>query len=159
MKKVRDKIVGLIDWFYKPFSRFMPLHTFRYAACGGANTTFDIFLYFISYNYILQKQMLNLEFITLSPHIAAFFMSFTITFPTGFALNKYVTFTQSEMKGRVQLFRYGIVVLGSIILNYLLLKFFVEYCNIYPTPSKIITTSLVVIFSYFSQKNFSFKTS
>lgn len=135
----------------------MPIHTFRYAACGGANTLFDIFLYFIFYNYVLQKEIFDVGIVALSPHIAAFFMSFSITFPTGFALNKYITFTQSELKGRVQLFRYGLVVFGSILLNYVLLKLFVEYCGIYPTPSKVLTTGLVVIFSYFSQKNFSFK--
>jgi len=72
-------------------------------------------------------------------------------------LAKYVTFTQSDLRGRKQLFRYGVAVAGSIILNYVLLKFFVEVCDIWATVSKVITTGIVVIYSYFMQKYFSFK--
>lgn len=147
-----------ISWFYKPFKKLIPVETFRYAVCGGANTVFDIILYFINYNYILEKKQLHLKFITLSPHIAAFFMAFCITFPTGFFLSKYITFSQSDLKGRIQLFRYGVTVLMCILLNYIFLKIFVEYFGWYATPSKIITTLIVVVYSYFSQKYFTFRT-
>lgn len=153
----RDLIIQIIDWFYQPFERFIPKLTFRYAFSGGVNTTFDIFLYFIFYNYILDKSIVDLKIIALKPHIAAYFATFPITFTTGFMLSKYVTFTESELKGNIQLFRYGVTVLICIILNYIFLKIFVEYMHIYPTPSKIIATGLVVIYSYFSQKYFTFK--
>ena len=48
-------ILALIDWVYPVFKKMMPLQTFRYAACGGANTILDITLFFVSYNFILQK--------------------------------------------------------------------------------------------------------
>lgn len=102
--------------------------------------------------------MLHLKVITLSPHIAAFFMAFAVTFPTGFFLSKYITFSQSELRGRIQLFRYGITVVMCILLNYFFLKIFVDFFGWYATPSKIITTGLVVIYSYFSQKYFTFRT-
>jgi len=157
LKNIRDLIQGLIDWLYKPFQKLLPAETFRYAICGGANTTLDIFLYFISYNFILKKQVLDLKIISISPYIAAFMMVFPITFLTGFLLMKYITFSASDLRGRVQLFRYGVTVLVCILLNYVLHKFFVEYCHLYPTPSKVLTTVFVVIYSYFSQKHFSFK--
>ena len=96
-------IVGFIDFFYPPFRKLMPLQTFRYAACGGANTLLDIFIYFISYNFILHKQVLDLGFFAIKPHIAAFLISFSVSFPTGFLLSRNIVFTESTLHGRVQL--------------------------------------------------------
>ena len=143
---------------YVPFQKFLPIETFRYAVCGGANTSLDIFLYFICYNFVLKKQMIDLKIISITPYIGAFIIVFPITFLTGFLLMKYITFSASELRGRIQLFRYGVTVLICILLNYFLLKLFVGYCHLFPTPSKILTTGVVVIYSYFSQKHFSFKT-
>ena len=117
---------SVIDWFYPPFKRFMPLQTFRYAACGGGNTLLDISLFFIIYKFILHKQMLHTPWFTLSPHIAAFLMSFIITFPVGFFLSRYVVFEGSAVRKREQLPKYMIVVLGAILLNYFFLKIFGE---------------------------------
>lgn len=136
----------------------MDKRTFHYAACGGGNTLLSIFLYFIFYNFILKKRVLHLGFIAFKPHIAAFLIAFVITFPIGFVLSKYVVWTESTLKGKIQLFRYFILVMFCVGLNYVFLKFFVEYCHIYPTISQIITTVIVVVFSYVSQKHFSFRT-
>lgn len=157
-KYIRDLIIRVVDWFYKPFNKFIPLETFRYAATGGFNTVFDIFLYFVFYNFILQKQVVQIGFIAMSPHIAAFVFVFPITFLSGFLLAKYVTFTRSLMKGRIQLFRYGVTVGGSIILNYFLLKLFVDAFGWFPTPSKMMTTLFVIGYSYIVQKHFTFRT-
>jgi putative flippase GtrA len=157
-RKIRNLLIKVIDWFYPPFSKFIPLETFRYGATGGMNTAFDIFLYFILYNFVLHQELLNLGFITISPHIAAFLMVFPITFTSGFILAKYVTFTQSVLKGRIQLFRYCMSVAGSLLLNYLLLKLFVDGFGWWATTSKIVTTLIVVVYSYVLQKHFTFRT-
>jgi putative flippase GtrA len=135
----------------------MPLKTFRYAACGGANTILDISLFFLAYNYILDKQIIDLGFISISPHIASFMISFCITFPIGFYLSRYVVFQETTVTKRKQLMKYFIVVLGCVLLNYGFLKLFVDYFGWFPTMAKIVTTFFVVIFSYTSQKNFTFK--
>lgn len=150
-------IENVIMWFYPLFKRFMPEQTFKYAATGGANTALDIFLYFIFYNYVIDKQVVDLGFIAISPHIAAFLMSFAITFPIGFLLAKFISFPGSYLRKRIQLLRYGLTVSGSILLNYLFLKLFVEQFGWYPTPSKLATTLVVIIFSYTAQKYFTFK--
>lgn len=157
-ESIQKLILNVIDWFYKPFSKLIPIVTFRYAATGGFNTAMDIILYFICYNFVLDQGNLNLGIVTISSHIAAFVLVFPVTFTSGFLLAKYITFTSSDLKGRVQLFRYIVIVAGSIILNYLFLKFFVEYCGFYPTIAKIITTAIVVFYSYFAQKFYTFKT-
>ncbi|MCG6188334.1 GtrA family protein [Maribellus maritimus] len=156
--KVRDLIIRIIDWFYFPFFKFIPIEIFRYAATGGANTLFDIFLYFVFYHFVLQMQIVDLGFVAISPHIAAFLMVFPITFTTGFLLAKYITFTASELRGRIQLFRYGVSVAGSVLLNYIFLKLFVEVAGMYATLAKGVTTFIVVVYSYIIQRYFSFKT-
>ena len=155
MKLTIEKI---LDFFYPLFSKIFDKTTFRYAACGGTNTVFDIILFFVSYNYILHKQNFVLSSIVFTPHIGAFLLAFLVSFPTGFLLMRFVVFQESALKGRVQFFRYFITVTISLTLNYFFLKLFVERFHIFPTIAKILTTFIVVGFSYVSQKNFSFKT-
>jgi putative flippase GtrA len=151
-------IIAFIDFFYTPFRKLMPIQTFRYAACGGGNTILDIFLYFISYNFILKKEVVFTPAGAISPHIAAFLMSFAVSFPIGYLLNRYIVFPGSILRGRVQLFRYFLLVVLCVFLNYIFIKLFVEHLHIYPTVSKMLTTVLVVSFSYLTQKNFTFRT-
>ncbi len=157
-RNIRHLIIQTVDWFYFPFLHFIPREIFRYAFTGGLNTLFDLLLYFITYRYILDRQIVDLGFVAISPHIAAFLIVFPITFISGFILAKYVTFSASELRGRIQLFRYGVTVFGAIVLNYVFLKLFVEYFGWYATFSKGVTTVIVVIYSYLSQRYFSFKT-
>jgi len=158
IKNLQKNIIILIDWFYAPFRKIVSNETFRYGVTGGANSSLDIFLYFIFYNFILDKQIINLKFVAISPHIGAFLLVFPITFSTGFLLAKYITFTQSDIRGRVQLLRYAVSVAGSIILNYFLLKLFVEVAGLYATVSKILTTCVVILYSFLIQKHFTFQT-
>jgi putative flippase GtrA len=153
----KKEIISIIDFFYPPFRKLVSLQTFRYAACGGSNTILDIFVFWFAYNYILDKQVLHLGFIAFEPYTAAFIISFLVSFPTGFMLMRHVVFPGSVLHGRVQLFRYFVLVLICIVLNYVFIKLFVEKFNIYPTIAKIITTFIVVSFSYLTQKNFTFK--
>ena len=158
LEKTGGVIIRIVDWFYFPFLRFIPIQIFRYAVTGGANTVLDLLLYFVFYRYVLDMQIVDLGFVAISPHIAAFLMVFPITFLTGFLLAKYVTFTGSELRGKIQQFRYGVTVAGAIVLNYIFLKLFVEYAGLYATLSKGLTTIIVVIYSYVLQRYFSFKT-
>ncbi len=158
---VRKVIFSVLDIFYPLFKRFMPIQTFHYAACGGSNTLFNIFLYHIFFNYVLHKQVLHLGFIAFTPYVAAFIMAFFITFPIGFYLSMYVVFQGSYLRRRVQLVRYFIVSMICVGLNYVLLKFFIEVLgwHEHPTLSLMATAVIVVGFSYLSQRFFSFRTS
>jgi putative flippase GtrA len=158
LHECRILIIRIIDSFYFPCLKFIPIEIFRYGVTGGANTFFDIILYYIFYQYILSRQIIELGFVAISPHIAAFLIVFPITFSTGFMLAKYVTFTASELHGRVQFFRYWLTVTAAILMNYVFLKFFVEYMHQKALVAKTLTTVIVVAFSYVSQRHFSFKT-
>jgi putative flippase GtrA len=154
---MRRFILLVISFFYRPFAKMMPFQTFRYLACGGGNTALDICLYFISFHFILKEQDVILPFITIQAHIAALFMALAVTFPTGFLLSKYIVFSESNLRGRVQLMRYFMLVGTCLLLNYGFMKLFVDVMGFYPTPAKILTTCFVVIFSYLTQKKFTFK--
>ena len=156
-QQTADWLMQVIDFFYPPFRRFIPHETFKYAACGGANQVLNLIVYYISYNFIFKKENWQLGFITFKPHIAAFLLAFVATFPIGFLLSRYVVFHSSIIKGRQQAVRYVTIVLICLLLNYVLLKLFVEVFGWYPTPSMFLTILLVVAFSFLSQKKFAFR--
>ncbi len=151
-------IIRFIDFFYPPFSRFMPEQTFRYAACGGANTVLGLALFKILLVYVFEFRNVELGFYTLKPHNAALFISFIVNFIVGFILMKYVVFVDSNLKGRIQLFRYGLSFLFNLALNYFILKVFVEVFGWWPFLSQCITTGIIITISFLSQKYFSFRT-
>ncbi len=153
----RDLIISIIDFFYPPFRKIMDLQTFRYAACGGGNTLLGLIIYFISFKYILHENVLDLGFYAFKPHIAALFMSFLINFPMGFFLMKFVVFSESNLRGKVQLFRYFLLYLACLLINYLFLKLFVEYFHLYAVLAQVLTTVIIIMFSYLVQKHYTFK--
>ena len=154
---MRGKIITFIDLFYPPFRKWMPEQTFRYAVCGGTNTVLGLLVYSICYKYILKKQNLELGFIAFKPHNAALFISFCINFIVGFLLMKFIVFVSSNLRGRIQLVRYFAAFIFNLFLNYLLLKLFVEILHMDAVLSQVITTCIIVTFSYLSQKHFSFR--
>ncbi|MFW5701202.1 MAG: GtrA family protein [Cyclobacteriaceae bacterium] len=157
-RNIRDLLIVIIDWFHKPFSRIISEETFRYAATGGGNTVLDIFLYWFFYNVVLHKQILDLGIVSVSPHIAAFLIVFPITFTSGFLLAKYITFSESVLRGRKQLLRYALSVAGAICLNYIFLKLFVDLLQMPALLAKIIITAIVATYSYLLQRYFTFQT-
>ncbi len=164
MQALSQIITKILDFFYRPFSKYLPQQLFRYAACGGGNMVLDWILYFVIYNFVIGHELvyislpiLHSNLVCLTPHIMTLLIVFPVTLFTGFWLNKYVTFTQSSLRGYKQLFRYILIVIINLLVNYFGLKLFVEICGIYPTPSKMIITIITVIISFFGQKYFSFR--
>ena len=136
----------------------MPIQTFRYAVSGGSVTVLGLLSYFIAYNFFLEDDIVHFFGLTMTKYIAAYAISFCISFPVGFFLSKFVVFSESQLKGRIQLFRYGILQGLNIIINYSLLHLFAGYFGFWATPSQTITTVIIAVFSYFFQRNISFKT-
>ncbi|MEP7163766.1 MAG: GtrA family protein [Ferruginibacter sp.] len=154
---MKQKLTSVLEFFYPPFQKLMPIQTFRYAACGGMNTVLGLSIYFVGYLVIFAKKDFDFGFFAFKPHIAALFLSFCFSFTVGFLLNKYVVFTGSNLKGRIQLFRYFISYALSLVINYLLLKLFVELFLWNALISQLITTAIIITISFFTQKHFSFR--
>lgn len=118
---------------------------------------FDWVLYYLIYNYVLFQQPLDLGFIMVRSDIAAFTIKFPITLLTGFLLQKYVTFSLAKAsRGRVQLFRYFLVVLINLAVNYAGFHLFVDIFRFYPSITNAVISVITSIFSYFAQKKFTF---
>ncbi len=135
----------------------MPLQTFRYAACGGGNTLLGFLIYSVGYKFIFHEAVFDMGFYAFKPHIASLILAFLVNFPVGFLLMKYVVFVDSNIRGRVQLFRYFFVFVSNLFLNYILLKVLVEYLYINAILAQVIATAVVITTSYLLQRHFTFK--
>ncbi|HJA96728.1 MAG TPA: GtrA family protein [Candidatus Alistipes faecavium] len=156
--RVAEFIAALIDRFYiRPVAAVIPRQVFRYAACGGANVLFGWVCYFLIYNYALGQRLVDLGFVAVSAHVAAMLLTFPLTFFAGFWLNRNVAFRRSPLPSGTQLFRYLLSVLGSIGVNYVSLKFFVETCHVWATPSQMLATCVTTAYSFFAAKYFTFR--
>ena len=156
--RVAEFIGRAIDICYvRPWSALLSRTMFRYAACGGANMVLDVVWYFVIYHYIVAERFIDLGLVVMSPHVASLVVVFPITFFTGFWLNRNVAFRVTEVGSGMQLVRYALSVVGSILLNYVCIKLFVEVLNIWPTPAKSLTTAVCVVYSYLAGRYFTFK--
>ena len=117
----------------------------------------DVVWYFVIYHYIVAERFIDLGFVVMSPHVASLVVVFPITFFTGFWLNRNVAFRVTEVGSGMQLVRYALSVVGSILLNYVCIKLFVEVLDIWPTPAKALTTAVCVVYSYLAGRYFTFK--
>lgn len=149
----------ILDIFYPLFSRFFDRTTYYYAACGVGNLVLSWLLFFLFFQFLFAKQTLYVALIdfTFSAYTLSAFLCFLISFFIGFALMKYVVFVESELKGRIQLFRYGLSCLLTSVLNWVLLKTFVEFLFFYPSLANVASSCIVVLMSYLIQRNFTFK--
>lgn len=155
--RLADGIGRFIDLFYvAPLSRILSPRLFRYAVCGGGNMVLDLVWYFLIYHYIVAERFIDLGFVVVSPHVASLMVVFPITFLTGFWLNRNVVFDVAQYPRGGQLVRYALSVCGSIALNYICIKLFVEVCHIWPTPAKALTTIVSVMYSYMASRYFAF---
>ena len=147
-----------IDWFYRrPFSCVISETVFRYGACGAITLSVDAVSYALIYHFLVAGRYFDLGFVVMSPHIASLVLVFPITFFTGFWLNRYVAFRTLPVAAGKQLGRYLLTVVGSILLNYACMKFLVEVCGLWPTPSKCITSLAVALYSYLAARYYTFK--
>lgn len=154
---IAKSLISVIDRLYvKPIRVVVSREIFGYGLCGTLNMSLDIVWYFLIYHFIVAERFIDLGVVVVSPHIATLFVVFPITFFTGFWLNRNVAFRVAEYRTRRQLIRYALSVVGSIVINYVCMKVFVEVLHIWPTPSKMITTAVSVIYSYLAARYFTF---
>ncbi len=155
--KLQKLILNILHFFYPIFKKFMDKQTYYYLVCGGGNTVLGLIVYFIGDHFLFHKVDIDLGFIAFKSHIASLILSIIITFPIGFLLNRYIVWHDSNLNPYKQLYRhFGFVMLFSL-MNYVLLKMFVEYFNWWHFPSQFLTISIIVVFSYFAQKYISFR--
>ena len=154
-----DLIRKFLDLFYPIVSKIFDKTTYYYAACGIGNLVLSWIIFFLFYQFVFEKKLWHIEYLdfVFTPYTLSALSCFIISFTIGFLLMKYVVFTKSELKGRIQLFRYGISAVITSSANWLLLKGFVEMFEFFPSLANVLSTCIVVVISYLIQRNFTFK--
>lgn len=156
--RLSELITKVLDAIYlKPLRRVVPQPLFRYLACGALTALLDAVWYYIIYHHLVCERVVEVGCIALSPHIAALCVVFPITFFTGFWLNRNVAFRTTHISTTSQLAKYALTVVGSIALNYACMKFFVDLCGVWATPSKMLTTIVCAAYSFVAGRYFTFK--
>jgi hypothetical protein len=158
-KTVSDYLRGFLDIFYPIVKKIFSKTTYYYAVCGASNMVLSWLLFYLFYNFVFHQQKWQVPILNLYIHAYTISVTicFVISFIIGFTLLKYVVFTASEIKGRIQLFRYGISAIISFLLSYAILSLLIEGFGVYPSVSNIIASVVVTIISYLIQRNFTFK--
>ena len=161
LKQVIHIIVSIIDFFYRPFARLIPIQTFRYLACGGSNTLLNIFIDNIAFRHILKAHKVHIYgnfFMT--PEVGALLIALAITMPTGFILSRLVVFPESNLhSSRVQFFRYVVTTVVFLITAYVLTRLFAFYLPMINQSVRYTATCIITaILSYISLRNFTFRT-
>ena len=150
-------ILSFIDFFYPPFRKIMKPQIFRYAVCGSSNVLLSFASFTILFQYIIKAKVIDLGFYSIESYNVALFVSSMFSFIYGFLLLKYIVFDESNLKGRVQLFRYFLSYISNLCINYILLKVLVRYFGLYPVLAQVIVTVIIIILSYLTQRYFTFR--
>jgi len=154
---MRRILLKIIDSAYFLFKPVLPLKTYRYVVCGGGNLVLDTILYFLCFHFVVRKENIDLIIVVLSPHIASLFFVFPITFLNGFFLNRLIVFSDSNLSMKTQFIRYLSIGAIGFLVTYLSMKLLVDVFLFFPTPSRLATIVITVLFSYIMQNKFSFK--
>ncbi|MFM7177104.1 MAG: GtrA family protein [Bacteroidota bacterium] len=130
----------------------------RYFFSAGTATVVDVSVYFTTYNYILRKT--DIPFVgpfVLTAPMLSLVISYSCGLFTNFFITRKLVFSESDLRGRKQLFRFVQVALLVLFLNYLFMKFLVQVLEWYPTISRVISALSIGVMSYLFHKNYSFK--
>lgn len=153
---MRQIILTIIDFFHPPFKKYISLHNFRYLAVGGSTFVLGYLVYYLSFYHLFNSDEVNFGYFILKRGTAAMAVDFAFVIPYSFIMNRYVVFTHSEVRGRVQLFRFMNLQFINILLNIALYKFLADVLLIYPTVARFAVQVLIAGFSYLYQHYFTF---
>ncbi|WP_442591717.1 GtrA family protein [Pedobacter sp. AW31-3R] len=154
---VNTSLDKAIIYIHTPFSRFIPLKTFRYGMTGGSNAVLNLAIFYISYNYLFERQNVVLPGISITPYIAAYIVALSITFPIGFLLNKYFVFQEINGRTGKQLFLYFALTSTNIVLEYILLHFLIGKMKLPATLAQGFIIVLLASISYLFQTYVTFR--
>ncbi|MBK7887435.1 MAG: GtrA family protein [Bacteroidetes bacterium] len=130
----------------------------RYLISAGLATWVDVVVYFVSFNYLYKKEDIDIfGFYTVSAPTASLILSYTIGLLTNFTLTKFLVFKESELETHKQLFRYVMVAILVLILNYFLMSFLIRQLEWYPTLARAVSAVSIGVLSFVVHKSFSFR--
>jgi putative flippase GtrA len=131
---------------------------FRYFLSAGLATWVDVMVYFLAYNYVYRKLDFDLfGLIMISAPTASLMLSYTAGLITNFTVTKFLVFHESDLETHKQLFRYVLVAIGVLCMNYVLMSFLIRQLEWYPTISRAVSAITVGVLSFTVHRSFSFR--
>lgn len=142
------------------FQALIRSKVFRYFMSAGVATLVDISVYFIAFNYIYHKQDIQLmDSVIVSAATAALLLSYTAGLITNFTITKFLVFHESDLETHKQLFRYILVAMVVLALNYGLMRYLIRSLEWFPTLARAFSAISIGILSFIIHKTFSFRVS
>lgn len=129
----------------------------KFFLSAGIAFLVDVTVYYIFVNFIFGDEKVFFLGKPHSPNNISLAISYSLGVLVNFFITKYAVFAESKLKGRKQFLRFiGVAALGFFA-NYALLRYFIEYLDFFPTPSRIASALCLGIVSFFVHKFFTFK--
>lgn len=158
---VRKYLLGLCDFFYPLVATFMPIKTYRYSFFGMVNVLIDnvlfIFFYYVVFYRFVAENIVCWGTLCMGLHTLVLICTTPTLLLVGFFLMRYIVFGEARKKSFFsQLVKYIFGMLSSVLLSYVFLRLFIEWCRLTPGISKILTSGLVIVYSYFFQTRITF---
>ena len=152
-------IRAFLDLFYPLVSRIFDKTTYYYAVAGTTNLVLGWILFWTLENVVIVKKTIPLPIIDHPIHSYTFIAAAggIFSFAFGFLMMRFVVFTESQLRGRVQLFRYGLSAMISATVNWILIKLMVDTFAWNASLCNVFASVVVVTISYFLQRKFSFR--
>jgi putative flippase GtrA len=94
---------------------------------------------------------------TISAATASLFLSYTFGLLTNFLITRYLVFSESELEFHKQLFRYVLVALLVLALNWGFMRILIRELEWYPTISRAVSALVIGMLSFVIHKTYSFK--
>lgn len=133
------------------------LRVVRYFCTAITATSVDVFVYFLAYNFVVQKKDFHLSnVITIGAPTISLMISFCFGLATNFYLTRKFVFIESDLRVRHQFMRYTAVALGALVLNYFLMNFLIKEFQWYPTLARATAAVSIGVISFAVHKTFSF---
>jgi len=137
--------------------KFLQNKVLRFFLSAGIATLVDVIIYFITFSYLLDREGVKLFNTRITAHEFSLLISYTCGVTVNFLINKYAVFTESNLKGRKQFFRFALIAGIGFFANYALLRFFVEICSFWPTLSRVFSALSLGVASFYVHRLFTFK--
>jgi putative flippase GtrA len=132
---------------FKQLLGLLQYQKLRYLLAGGWNTVFG-FSVFVGLYYLLQPYSVH--------YIVVILASQVITITSAFFVYKFFVFKSKE-NPFYEYLRFFTVYLVGLVLNIAMMIGLVDFANVDPILSQAFAIILVIVFSYVSHKNFSFR--
>jgi len=140
------------------FFFFLSIKAVRYFFAAGIATLVDVLMYYVIYNFVLHQQPFEAwGWLVLKAPTFALICSYSSGLVTNFGISRIWVFTESELKGHHQFFRFILVALVVLVANYFFMYFLIRVLDWYPTVSRGISAITIGLFSFLAHKTFSFK--